>query len=88
MILTESSDLNTALNPGATYYAELLYVTSDEYAWCQTHPGECNMYNNASYRRYNVTGTTSFTFSEVGLAVPMRAALYAWTGATINLIRA
>ena len=41
------------MNQGATYYAELLYVTPDEYAWCQTHPGECNMYNNASYRQYS-----------------------------------
>ena len=57
MIVVEGNDLNTVLNPGATYYAELLYVTPDEYAWCQTHPGECNMYNNSSYRRYDVSGT-------------------------------
>ena len=85
-ILVESNDLNTTMNPGATYYAELLYVTSDEYAWCQTHPGECNMYNNASYRRYNVSGTTNFTFSEVGATVRMTPAINAWTGATINPI--
>jgi len=83
-ILVESNDLNTTLNPGATYYAELLYVTSDEYAWCQSHPGECNMYNNASYRRYNVSGTTNFTFAQVGATVRMTPAIYAWTGATIN----
>jgi hypothetical protein len=35
MILVEDDDLNPAMNPGATYYAELQYVTSDEYAWCQ-----------------------------------------------------
>ncbi len=40
------------------------------------------MYNNASYRRYNVTGTTSFTFSAVGSAVRMTPATNAWTGAT------
>jgi len=85
-ILVESNDLNTTMNPGATYYAELLYVTSDEYAWCQAHPGQCNMYNNASYRRYNVSGTTSFTFSEVGATVRMTPALFAWTGATFNAI--
>ena len=50
-ILVEGSDLNTTLNPGATYYAEVQYISSDEYAWCQTHPGQCNMYNNASYRQ-------------------------------------
>ncbi|HKP02323.1 MAG TPA: hypothetical protein VJU77_03090 [Chthoniobacterales bacterium] len=83
MILTESNDLNTALNPGATYYAELLYVTSDEYAWCQAHPGECNMSNNASYRQYNVTGTSSFTFSPAAATVRMSPAISAWTGATV-----
>ena len=85
-ILVEGSDLNTTLNPGATYYAEVQYISSDEYAWCQTHPGQCNMYNNASYRQYNVSGTTSFTFSEVGATVRMTAAINAWTGATINPI--
>jgi hypothetical protein len=83
MIVVESADLNTALNPGATYYAELLYVTPDEYAWCQTHPGQCNMYNNASYLRYNLTGTTNFTFSAVGSPVRMTPAVNAWPGATI-----
>jgi hypothetical protein len=60
-VLVEGSDLNTTLNAGATYYAEAQYVTPHEYAWCQTHAGQCNMYNNASYRRFNVSGTTSFT---------------------------
>ncbi len=86
MMIVENDDLNTAMNPGATYYAELRYVTPDEYAWCQTHPAECNMYNNASYLQYSVTGTTSFTFSEVGGPVRMTPAVAAWTGATINAI--
>jgi hypothetical protein len=85
-ILVEGSDLSTTLNPNATYYAEVQYISSDEYAWCQTHPGQCNMYNNASYRRYDVSGTTSFTFAEVGPAVRMSAAVNAWPGATINPI--
>jgi hypothetical protein len=85
-ILVEGSDLNTTLNPGATYYAEVQYISSDEYTWCQAHPGQCNMYNNASYRRYSVFGTTSFSFSEVGNVVRMAAAVTAWTGATINPI--
>ena len=86
MMVVETSDLNQTMNPGATYYAELAYVTPDEYAWCQTHPGECNMYNNQSYLRYNVSGTTSFTFSAVGSAVRMTPAIDAWTGATTNQI--
>ena len=86
-ILTEIADLNTSLNPGATYYAESQYVTPHEYAWCLTHPGQCNMYNNVSYRRYSVTGTGSpFTFSPVGSTVRTKTALTAWTGATIVTI--
>ncbi len=85
-ILVEGSDLDPALNFGATYYAEVQCVTPHEYAWCQTHPGQCNMYNNVSYRRYNVTGTTTFVFSAVGSTVRMAPALTAWTGATINTI--
>jgi len=85
-ILVESSDLNTVLNPGATYYAEAQYVTPHEYAWCQSHAGQCNMYNNASYRRFTVTGTTGFSFSPVGSTIRMTPAVNAWTGATINTI--
>lgn len=85
-ILVEMADLNTTLNTGATYYVEAQYVTPHEYAWCQTHPGECNMSNNASHRRYNVNGTTSFSFSAVGGTVQEKAAISAWTGATITKI--
>ena len=53
------SDLNTTLNAGATYFAEAQYLNPHEYTWCQTHPGQCNMYNNASYRQFLVNGTTS-----------------------------
>lgn len=82
-ILTEISDLNTALNAGATYYAEAQYITPHEYAWCQTHPGQCNMYNNVSYRRYNVTGTGSpFSFSPAATTQRAKTALSAWTGST------
>ena len=80
------SDLNTTLNAGATYFAEGQYVTPHEYAWCQAHPGQCNQYNNVSYRQFTVTGTTSFTFAPVGSTVRMQPAIKAWTGATINQI--
>ena len=59
-ILAEASDLDTMQNPGATYFAEAQYITPHEFAWCQTHPGQCNMYNNVSFRRFNVFGTTKF----------------------------
>jgi hypothetical protein len=54
---------------GATYFAEAQYVTPHEYAWCRSHPGECDKCNNASYRQYSVTGITNFTFSRVGPTV-------------------
>ena len=85
-ILVEGSDLNTTMNVGATYYAEAQYVTPHEYTWCQAHPGECNMYNSVSYRRFDVSGTTSFSFTPVGSTVRMAPAISAWTGATINPI--
>jgi hypothetical protein len=85
-LLVEASDLNTTMNPGASYYAEVQYLGPHEYAWCQSHPGECNMYNNVSYGKFNVNGTTSFTFSPAGTTVRMAPAVNAWTGATINPI--
>lgn len=82
-VLTEISDLNTSLNQGATYYAEGQYITPHEYAWCSTHPTECNMFNNVSYRQYSVTGTGSpFSFSPVGSTVRAKPAIDAWTGST------
>lgn len=82
-ILVEIADLSTTNNPGATYFTESQYITPHEYAWCQTHPGECNMYNNVSYRQYSVSGTGSpFSFSAVGSTVRMQPAVNAWTGAT------
>jgi hypothetical protein len=44
------------------------------------------MYNNASYRQFSVSGTTSFTFSPIGNTVRMTPAVNVWTGATINTI--
>jgi hypothetical protein len=84
-ILVESADLNTTLNPGATYYAEAQYVTPHEYAWCQTHAGQCNMYNNASYRRFIVSGTTSFSFSPSGSTIRTTPAIDAWRLATASI---
>ncbi len=82
-ILTEINDLSTTQNPGATYYAEGQYVTPHEYVWCQANPGQCNMNNNVSYRRYNVSGTGSpFSFAAVGATVRAKSAINAWTGAT------
>ena len=82
-ILTEIADLTPSLNPGATYYAESQYITPHEYAWCQANPTECNMYNNVSYRRYDVTSNGSpFTFSPAAATERAKPALSAWTGST------
>jgi hypothetical protein len=90
MIVVQNEDLTPPTNVGATYYAELLYVTPDEYAWCQTHPGQCNMFNNASYLRYDVTNypgiPTAFQFTPVGETVRMAPAVSVWPGATTNTI--
>jgi hypothetical protein len=88
-VIVEADDLNTTLNQGATYFAETQYITPHEYSWCQTHPGECNMYNNASYRQFAVSGgPTNFTFSAVGNTVRMKPAILVWgdTGATLSLV--
>jgi hypothetical protein len=85
-ILVEGNDLNTTLNQGATYYAEAQFIAPHEYVWCQANPGQCNMYNNASYRRFSVTGTTTFNFSAIGPTMRMTPAINAWTGATVNPI--
>jgi hypothetical protein len=85
-ILVDVDDLNTTLNQGASYFAEAQYVTPHEYTWCQAHPTECNMYNNASYRKYIVSGTTNFAFSPDGDTARMQPAIRAWAGATVNRI--
>lgn len=83
-ILTEMTDLRTSNNPGATYWAEGQYVTPHEWAWCQSNPGECNMYNNVSYRQYTVSGdASSFSFSPAASTVRQKPAIEAWPGATI-----
>jgi hypothetical protein len=83
-VRVEVDDLNQSLNQGAIYFAEAQYVAPSEYTWCQAHPTECNMSNNASYREYSVSGTSNFSFSPVGNTVRMLAAIWAWTGATVN----
>ena len=83
-VLVAVSDLAPASNPGATYFAEAQYITPHEYAWCQAHHGECNMYNNASYRQFTPSGTTTFSFAAVGATNRMKPAITAWTGATQN----
>jgi hypothetical protein len=88
-ILVETSDLIPGQNVGASYFGEAAYISPHEYTWCQSHPTQCNMFNNYSYRRFSVTGGPSFFgFPAVGSTVRMQAAIQAWaaTGATVNAI--
>src|SRR6266516_6101563 len=87
-ILVDVNDLNTSLNPGATYFAEAEYIVPHEGTWCQSHPDQCNMYNNTSYRPYTVTGINQpFSFTGAGPTVREQPAIMAWTGATVNQIQ-
>ena len=84
-VLTNADDLVAANNPGATYWAEAQYVTPHEFNWCQQNPGQCNMYNNVSYRQYTVSGgPTSFSFSPAAATVRTQPAVAAWPGATLK----
>jgi hypothetical protein len=86
-VTVAKSDLDPTQNSGATYFGEAQYVTPHEYSWCQANPGQCNMFNNASYRQFNVTGgPNNFTFSGVGSTVRMQPAVMAWTGATVSQV--
>jgi hypothetical protein len=84
-ILVDVDDLNTSLNVGASYFAEAEYIVPHEGTWCQSHPDQCNMYNNASYRQCSVIGINQpFSFNFVGNTVREQPAIMAWTGATVN----
>ena len=85
----ETSDLIPGQNSGASYFGEAAYISPHEYTWCQSHPTQCNMFNNYSYRRFSVTGgPTFFNFPAVGSTVRMQPAIQAWaaTNATVNQI--
>jgi hypothetical protein len=89
-IRVEVNDLNTNLNQGASYFAEAAYLSAHEYTWCQSHPGQCNMYNNVSYRQFSVSGINPpFSFSPVANTARMQPAIMAWagTGATVNQVQ-
>jgi hypothetical protein len=87
-IIVETSDLDPTQNPGASYFGEAAYITPHEYTWCVAHPGQCNMFNNFSYRGFHVTGSTNFTFTPTGSTVRMEPAIQAWaaTGATVSQV--
>ena len=64
-ILVNMTDLIPAQNPGASYFGEAAYISPHEYAWCQSHPDQCNMFNNFSYNKFAVSGgPTYFIFNQ------------------------
>src|ERR1700730_3574287 len=84
-ILVDVDDLNTSLNAGASYFAEAEYIVPHEGTWCQSHPDQCNMYNNASYRQCSVIGINQpFSFNFVGHSFRGEYAATTWTGATVS----
>ena len=88
-VTVATSDLIPAQNPGASYFAEADYISPTEYTWCQTHPGQCNMFNNVSYKKFTVSGgPTNFTFNQAGNTVRMQPAVQAWAdaGATVSQV--
>ncbi|MBL9140500.1 MAG: hypothetical protein JNK53_01420 [Phycisphaerae bacterium] len=69
-----TNDMNPALNAGASYFVECMYI----------HPQDAaagNDNNNASYRAMNVSNSTTsgaYQVSLTGATVQMKCALYAW----------
>jgi hypothetical protein len=81
------TDLTPGGNPGASYFGEAAYISPHEFTWCQSHPTECNMFNNYSHRKFSVAGgPTNFTFIPQSSTVRMQPAIQEWvaTGATVN----
>ena len=81
------TDLISWGNPGASYFGEAAYISPHEFTWCQSNPGQCNMFNNFSYRKFSVSGgPTFFNFIPLSNTVRMQPAIQAWaaTGATVN----
>ena len=74
-ILVNADDLVS----GVSYFGEAAYITPHEFTWCQTHPDQCNMFNNFSYRPFSISGgPNTFTFTPTASTVRMQPAIQAW----------
>jgi cysteine-rich repeat protein len=78
------ADLMPALNPGAVYFGEAFYVTSDEFTNADALANG-NMFNNVSHRKTGVAGPSGgmFAFNWLDSTQRELPALAAWTGATV-----
>ncbi len=65
------TDLDPALNPGATYVAEAQYVTPDD-------ASAGNGWNNASWEYLNINSSPPYNASLTGGTVQQEAAIFAW----------
>ncbi len=65
-----NTDLDPALNPGASYFVEIQYVTPDD-------PGAKNGRNNVSYRQVAI-GAAPYNLFLVGQTQPGMAGIRAW----------
>ncbi len=80
-IQVETSDLNPALNAGASYYGEGHYIAHDD-------AGAGNGNNNASWIDINVGGTSGgyYNLSLSGSTVREEAAIHAWAATDAGVV--
>jgi len=78
----ENADLNPALNPGALYFAEVVYIATDE--WPEQR------FNNGSWRRFNVGSLSGggYNLAFTGSTVWQQYAINAWKAndASVTLV--
>lgn len=74
------TDVDSALNPGALYFAEAQYIAPDDAA-------AGNGLNNASYRQVTVGSGPSYSLSMTGSMFEMLSAIEAWKAADTQVER-
>ncbi|HKI04739.1 MAG TPA: hypothetical protein VKK31_22360 [Thermoanaerobaculia bacterium] len=77
-----TADVDSALNPGALYFAEAQYIANDD-------AGSGNALNNASHRRVTVGAGPSFNLSLTGTFFEMQPAIFSWPlqDPTVSLVK-
>lgn len=70
-VKVQGTDVDSALNPGALYFAEAQYIAPDDAA-------AGNGMNNASYRRVNVGGGPGYNLTMTGDMFEEASAIEAW----------
>jgi hypothetical protein len=70
-IKVATADVDSALNPGATFWIEGQYVAGDD-------AGTGNALNNASHRQVTVGVAPSYTLAMTGAFVEKQPAIFAW----------